>query len=335
MADVTPVAMSMVLVDLPNFYNGLVAAKLCPPDMIKRYFLDWLDLDLLSSTISPLDSTDMGTWIFYSLRAMGPRALRIEKEELEAFIERQDCIEGVSSLEVGIRGKQNESYRPSCEKCGDEVERCKCGGKIITRFESEKGIDSSLITHLFETIDSWATATILSQDSDYSPAVRALRRKGKIVYGAGFSKRASGALIRECYGYKDVLKEYLLADLELFSVFQKDGSLSKFVKKARGINKTSVRRALIPSLRGGGATFELRVIFCGAGPVGDKDNRECFVKLAHDINKEFQCTWTQLEDTAPTELKILMHLNQSQKMALIRAAERYIDFPILRNEEEA
>src|SRR5262249_34172492 len=89
---------------------------------------------------------------------------------------------------------------------------------------SEKGIDTSLTVHLFDTADSWDVAFLLSGDADFVPVVSSLRRRGKIVIGAGFGD-ASTALIRECYQYIDLSKEFLIDDVLAFMLFKPDGIL--------------------------------------------------------------------------------------------------------------
>jgi hypothetical protein len=64
---------------------------------------------------------------------------------------------------VEIPGKQTEAFE--CEKCG---------GKLIT--VSEKGVDSSIISYLFETVDRWDSVFIFSRDADFAPPIRRDRR---------------------------------------------------------------------------------------------------------------------------------------------------------------
>lgn len=178
-------------------------------------------MDLLAAAINPEEHT-IGARVFYSNRAMGHGDARISPDKLNKFANRTNLCEGISVIEAGIPGQKSESFEFVCSNYGE---------KNVTQTRSEKGIDSTLITHLFDTMDSWKVSTIISHDADYCPAVRALRKKGKVIYGAGFPKRASEALIIECYGFINVMKEYANRDLGLFSLFRPKGKLSQLIQK--------------------------------------------------------------------------------------------------------
>jgi hypothetical protein len=92
----------------------------------------------------------------------------------------------------------------------------------VAQWESEKGIDASLTVHLFDTMDTWDVAYLLSGDADFVPAVRTLRRRGKMVVGAGFSARSS-ALVRECYDYIDLCSVFVEEDVAAYEMFRQDG----------------------------------------------------------------------------------------------------------------
>lgn len=117
---------------------------------------------------------------------------------------------------MDIPGEQREAAKYLCEQCGHEG---------IAQWESEKGIDSSLAVRMFDTADSWDTAYLLSGDADFVPAVASLRRRGKIVIGAGFAEPSS-ALVRECYYYEDLAAEFVRDDMVAFRVFGRDGLAS-------------------------------------------------------------------------------------------------------------
>jgi len=313
--------MSIVLIDLPNFFNGLIAESKLTPELTKRYFLDWLDMGLLAGAVNSDGPLTIGTWIFYSNRAMGPGAARVSPEELAEFVKRQNRIPGVSAMDVGIPGSQSESFRFACFKCGEEN---------ATQTQSEKGIDSTLITHLFDTMDYWKTATIISQDADYCPSVRALRKKGKLVYGAGFLKRASESLITECFGYKDIGEEYLLDDFRLFSVFIKGGKLSQFYKaasKTRGVEIKSWISANPPGDGSAGRWF-IMVSRDTMGEAYSKEKRDALMKKASDIQREFPFVLVTEEQRALLYAEMQIYLTRFQLECLNRARNRYIDFPI-------
>jgi hypothetical protein len=93
--------------------------------------------------------------------------------------------------------------------------------------ESEKGIDASLIVHLFDTSESWQTAYLLSGDADFAPAIASLRRRGKIVVGGGFSG-ASAVLMREFYHYQDLLP-FVTEDFAAYQIFKTGGVLERWL----------------------------------------------------------------------------------------------------------
>jgi len=315
--------MSMVLIDLSNFFNGLVAESSADPGLTKAYFMNWLDLELMASAINPEPSASMGTWIFYSNRAMGRGPARLSPKEVAEFTKRHNRISGISAIDVGIPGEQGESFRFTCSKCGAENE---------TQTQSEKGIDSSLITHLFDTMDHWKTATIVSQDADYVPTVRALRKRGKLIYGAGFIKRAAEPLITECFEYKDVMREYVQDDMTLFFLFKKGGRLSQFYKTAYGVNEVrlSSRISSITWPPGGETTghFNMDVRFIKEKAIGPEQER-LLLELADAMAKEFTYITVRTKHSCDSLIEILMVLNTCQLKSLMRVLERrYLDFDL-------
>ena len=120
---------------------------------------------------------------------------------------------------LATQQREPTSYR--CEKCGHEG---------VAYWESEKGVDTSLTVHLFDTMDSWEVAYLLSGDADFIPCVTSLRRRGKIVVGAGFSS-ASSALIRECYDYVDLGALFIKEDVAAYNLFKKDGIIDQWLNR--------------------------------------------------------------------------------------------------------
>lgn len=310
--------MSLVLIDLPNLYNGLIQASQLPPQQTRDFFLDWLEMDILATAINPEEHT-IGSWIFYSIRAMGRGDARIPPQKLKQFAYRTNLRSGISAIEVGIPGHQSESFEFTCSKCGE---------KNVTQTRSEKGIDSTLITHLFDTMDSWNVATIVSHDADYCPAIRALRKKGKVIFGAGFPKRASEALITECFGFIDVLEEYLERDLGLFFLFKRKGKLSQLIKKA---NKTkgvevSCWIAKLPREEDKGK-WQLSI-------KGDKDNRnnpklkDMFKSDVIDLEREFPFVKVGGDRGFNYFENLEIKLNGYQLECLRRKSEEYLDFNV-------
>jgi uncharacterized LabA/DUF88 family protein len=204
-----------VFVDLPNLYSRMLKSGLGEPRDIREYFLHWLDLDLLSKWL-------MGefcpTWVFYSARRLGPSSERIENQYLDAYIKRISRLSTVTPYNVNIPGDQREPFTATCE----------CGKVVTGHWESEKGVDASLITHLFDTADSWDEAVLISGDADFAPAVRALRRRGKIISGAGFSG-ASESLVREFYTFHDLSKDILGSDFAAYLLFGRGQLITRWL----------------------------------------------------------------------------------------------------------
>jgi len=207
---------SALFIDLPNFYSRLLKSGIAEPRLLKEYFLNWLNFSVLSQELT---DSFIGIWAFYSGERLGPSSERITGQYLKDYIDKINSYRGVTALDVNIPGQQRESVEYECENCKH---------KGISESKSEKGIDASLTVHLFDTMESWDMAYLLSGDADFVPAVNSLRRRGKIVIGAGFAD-ASPALIRECYDYIDLGKEYIKEDVGAYLMVRKDGVIDKFL----------------------------------------------------------------------------------------------------------
>lgn len=205
-----------LFVDLPNFYSHLLESGIDEPRLLRDYFLYWMDFDRLAKELTDEFSS---VWVFHSGRRFGPKSNRIEDEYLDRYIERINSLRGVTARDVNIEGKHREKAVYQCEECGHQG---------IAQWESEKGIDASLTVHLFDTMDAWDTAYLLSGDADFVPAVASLRRRGKIVIGVGFAERSS-ALARECYDYVDLCDSYLKEDVAAYRIFKEDGIVRKWL----------------------------------------------------------------------------------------------------------
>lgn len=204
-----------VFVDLPNFYSRLIKSGIGEPREMRDYFLQWLDLDLLSKWLT---GQTCPTWVFYSGRRIGPSSERIEGQRLEEFIKRTNRLPSVTAYDVNIPGDQREPFTTKCE----------CGKMVTGQWESEKGVDASLIVHLFDTADSWDEAILLSGDADFTPVVRSLRRRGKLVRGAGFAG-ASESLIREFYSFEDLSSSLVRNDFAAYLILGHQGLLDQWM----------------------------------------------------------------------------------------------------------
>ena len=205
-----------LFVDLPNFYSRLLSSNIDEPRVLRDYFLYWLDFDRLAEKLIEEYSS---IWVFYSGRLFGPRDNRIQDEYLDNYIDRINSQIGVTARDVNIPGQQREPAKYQCDICGNVS---------VAQWESEKGIDASLTVHMFETLDSWDTAYLLSGDADFVPTVASLRKRGKIVIGAGFSD-ASSALVRECYYYINIGEIFLKEDVAAYKIFKSDGLINEWL----------------------------------------------------------------------------------------------------------
>jgi hypothetical protein len=210
-----------VFVDLPNFYSHLLKSGIEEPRFLRNYFLHWLDLDLLANALT--GGAFSGIWVFYSGERIGPSNERLTGKHLKQYIDRINSLKGVTARDVNVPGEQRQPLRVQCNKCGAEKPVCgECQAEITPEWISEKGVDTSLSAQMFDTMDSWDTAFLLSGDADFVPVIACLRRRGKIVIGAGFSARAA-ALARECYDYRYLRDVFLREDVAAYAVFREKG----------------------------------------------------------------------------------------------------------------
>lgn len=244
-----------VFVDLPNFYGQLLKSGLGPPQFIRDYLLTWLDFDLLAKNLTGYYSD---VWVFYSGGRLGPSDARIDGSFLNEYIRRINALRGVTARDVNIPGEQREAFAVRCENCGEET---------VAQWKSEKGVDASLTVHLFDTMDSWNRAILLSGDADFVPVVASLRRRGKVVVGCGFAA-ASSALVRECYEYIDLPERFIRRDMAAFTLFRPDGAVEKWLTPAQPRNEPSSPKLelTLSCGRQSEAPFDYDVSLCATGP---------------------------------------------------------------------
>lgn len=240
-------------VDLPNFYSHLLKISNQPLKSVRDYFVNWLDFDRLASALS---ATPQSIWVFYSGGKLGPSKARIDGGYLTDYISRINRLVGVTARNVNIPGEQREPIKYHCEKCDFEGQ---------AEWVSEKGIDSTLTVSMFDTMNSWDIAYLLSGDADFVPAVAALRRKGKMVIGIGFED-ASNALVRECYNYIDTWNSILVQDYAVYTIFQ-DGGIGDILFSETAMGRAEIGNSIKFYLEG----FSARDGF-SLGYVGPLDN---------------------------------------------------------------
>jgi hypothetical protein len=120
---------------------------------------------------------------------------------------------------VNIPGEQREPLSSTCPNCGSETD---------TISKAEKGIDSSLIVHLFDTAAYWDVAYLVSGDADFVPAVRSLRRQGKLINVVGFGSSVSSALLKECFEFID-LTDFFRQDVSAYRLLDNPGLIAKLL----------------------------------------------------------------------------------------------------------
>lgn len=207
---------NVLFVDLSNFFNGLLRSGIDEHETLRDYFCDWLDFDLLGMALAGSFSA---IWVFHSRGRIGSASKpRIDHEYVPAYIDRINRLEGVTARDVDTPRAEREIIREPCPDCGAE---------LVVEPPGEKGVDASLIVHLFDTMDAWHTAYLLSGDADFAPAVASLRRRGKRVIGAGFPG-AAPTLVRECYEYVDVGDVFLQDDFAAYTLFKKGGLVERW-----------------------------------------------------------------------------------------------------------
>jgi hypothetical protein len=136
----------------------------------------------------------------------------VEHEILAKYVDRINRLPGVTAYDVEIPGEQREPMTVICKECNNSN---------LVMWESEKGVDAALIVHLFDTQEAWDHAFLISGDADFTPAVRSLRRRGKLISGAGFN--ASKALIRELHDFTNLTNAFVKADFAAYKMFSDGG----------------------------------------------------------------------------------------------------------------
>ena len=70
--------------------------------------------------------------------------------------------------------------------------------------KKEKGVDSSVITRMFEVQNFYETVVLVASDKDYVPAIEVLRTWGKYVITVGYSDKHPTELINFSYLFLDI-----------------------------------------------------------------------------------------------------------------------------------
>lgn len=204
----------LVLVDGPNLFNDagrlLQSASLSAssPSTRSSYYRTWFDVDrLVGATLSHSDMrlehwTDLGIVIVHSRKGLGSDKTdnSVQGEEAVSFWARQGSNPNTSTLLVDIPGAPQ--------------------GK-------EKGIDTTIVIYLFETLAQWDAAVLFSNDTDFVPAVWSLRRRGKRVYCSSHISNSTTPLVQACQHFLPWDTDFLSTDIRFFEALQPGGLLDE------------------------------------------------------------------------------------------------------------
>lgn len=143
----------------------------------------------------------------HSSKSLGKSTHRLDGAAVRSFWARQAGNYDTSDVIVDVPADQREVYEFTCSSCATP-NGCTVSG--------EKGVDSAMIVHMFETSARWDSLAIFSRDVDFAPAVIALRRRGKQVYSVGEPGDAQGGLGRAAQSFFTLPLSAVLQDFALF-----------------------------------------------------------------------------------------------------------------------
>jgi uncharacterized LabA/DUF88 family protein len=178
----------MVFIDGGNFEGSC--------RYIDEHLTHRIDFDKLSSALVIHANGDsyQGTYFYCSYR---PKTGGLSAEEIEKInkkIKFYDALQFKTGYTVKKFRRKIRSE--TCAHCGK-----------TTTFTIEKGVDSNLVADLLTLAweDAFDVAVVLSDDADMAAAIDYLKRKGKKVFHASFSKLQHGQEIRRlCFGLIDL-----------------------------------------------------------------------------------------------------------------------------------
>jgi len=129
----------------------------------------------------------------------------------------------MSTVLVSVPGQQPEKTTP-CPHCNKDVP---------TEPRSEKGVDTSMVTYLYEASEQWDRVFLFTNDADFVPPILALRRRGKRVFVAAIETKSASALRRVCQSFFAVPPTFLERDLAMFRMLQPGGAVDQALDKVR------------------------------------------------------------------------------------------------------
>jgi len=217
---------TLVLVDGPNFYNDVdrcLLADAARESVRHDYYLKWFDIDRLveattsAQAVGNFRSDGLGIVVFHSDKAIGRGAAKLSGIELDQFWSRQSSADSTSTVLVTVPGYQPEkSVRcPSCEK------------DVVVEARSEKGVDTSMVTYLYESVERWERAVLFTNDADFVPPILALRRRGKRVFVAAADATASAALKRASQTFFPLRPSVVATDFAMYEMLRPGGGFDR------------------------------------------------------------------------------------------------------------
>jgi uncharacterized LabA/DUF88 family protein len=185
----------MIFIDGGNFEGSCRS--------IDEHLTHEIDFNKLSSALVKYSNGDsyQGTYFYCSYR---PKMAGLSAEEIEKINKKVKFYDALQ-FKTGytVRKFRRKIRSETCVQCGK-----------TTTFTIEKGVDSNLVADLLTLAweDAFDIAVVLSDDADIGAAIDYLKRKGKKVFHASFSKLQHGQEIRKlCFGLIDLTSVYELS----------------------------------------------------------------------------------------------------------------------------
>ncbi|MFA5786142.1 MAG: NYN domain-containing protein [Actinomycetota bacterium] len=180
-----------------DFWNFQLNWNRCSPD----YRCDWRKLPrtLLEETsrllesVSITDAAHLEETLVYASVGPGNPVEQNLRRWLRTFLDRQP------SFHVKIRERHARPAEIHCNGCGTRTSACPTCGAPFRR-APEKGVDAAIVTDLLSL--AWESAldiaVLVSNDSDFVPAVEHLQAKGLKVINASWPHQGHD-LARTCW----------------------------------------------------------------------------------------------------------------------------------------
>ena len=171
---------AMIFIDGSNLYGSMLTYDPTTPNR--------LDFEKLSEELVKSCNADSyeGAYYYCSYAPTLPTSTQPQIEGIKRLLKLFEAIEYKTGYTVKKAARKVRETH--CRQCAAKT--------LIT---VEKGTDSSLITDMLSLAweNAFDIAILVSDDSDFKPAVEFLRGKGKKVYHATFTTMKSGQALRK------------------------------------------------------------------------------------------------------------------------------------------